>query len=149
MGEEQDKFALAVIIFKLLNNGIHPFSGVPRKADSEMLTIQNRIEKYHYAYGLWPDAYQAPHPYSLHEYFDKETLELFERAFTKGGDRPSAYEWQEHLWKLMHSLKQCKKTIITFISPPKAAACALPKKNSIMICTTSRNKRKPRKKYAA
>lgn len=109
MGEEQDKFALAVIIFKLLNNGIHPFSGVPRKADSEMLTIQNRIEKYHYAYGLWPDAYQAPHPYSLHEYFDKETLELFERAFTKGGDRPSAYEWQEHLWKLMHSLKQCKK----------------------------------------
>ena len=30
MGEEQDKFALAVMIFKLLNNGIHPFSGVPR-----------------------------------------------------------------------------------------------------------------------
>lgn len=25
MGEEQDKFALAVILFKLLNNGIHPF----------------------------------------------------------------------------------------------------------------------------
>lgn len=109
MGEEQDKFALAVIIFKLLNNGIHPFSGVPRKNDSEMLTIQNRIEKYHYAYGLWPDTYQAPHPYSLHEYFDKETLELFERAFTKGANRPSAYEWQEHLWKLMHHLKQCKK----------------------------------------
>lgn len=31
MGEEQDKFALAVIIFKLLNNGIHPFSGVAKK----------------------------------------------------------------------------------------------------------------------
>lgn len=109
MGEEQDKFALAVIIFKLLNNGVHPFSGVPRKADSEMLTIQNRIEQYHYAYGLWPDSYQEPHPYSLHEYFDKATLELFERAFAKGGNRPSAYEWQEHLYKLMHSLKQCKK----------------------------------------
>lgn len=108
MGEEQDKFALAVIIFKLLNNGIHPFSGVPRKNDEEMLTIQNRIEQYHYAYGLWADAYQAPHPYSLHEYFDKESLELFERAFSKGGKRPSAYEWQEHLWKLMHNLKQCK-----------------------------------------
>ena len=109
MGEEQDKFALAVIIFRLLNNGIHPFSGVPRKNDGEMLTIQNRIEKYHYAYGLWPDSYQAPHPYSIHEYFSKETLELFERAFTKGSERPSAYEWQEHLWKLMHNLKQCKK----------------------------------------
>lgn len=109
MGEEQDKFALAVIIFKLLNNGIHPFSGVPRKNDEEMLTIQNRIEKYHYAYGLWPDVYQAPHPYSVHEYFDKPTLELFERAFTKGQNRPSAYEWQEHLWKLMHQMKTCKK----------------------------------------
>ncbi len=108
MGEEQDKFALAVIIFKLLNNGIHPFSGTPRKNDAEMLTIQNRIEAYHYAYGLWPDKYQAPHPYSLHEYFDKATLEMFERAFTKGGDRPSAYEWQEHLWKLMHNLRPCK-----------------------------------------
>src|SRR5574344_646945 len=63
MGEEQDKFALAVIIFKLLNNGIHPFSGTPRKNDAPDLTIQNRIEEYHYAYGLWPDTYQAPHPY--------------------------------------------------------------------------------------
>lgn len=109
MGEEQDKFALAVIIFKLLNNGIHPYSGMPRKADAEMLTIQNRIEQYHYAYGLWPDTYQEPHPYSLHEYFDKTTLEMFERAFAKGGQRPSAYEWQEHLYKLMHRLKACKK----------------------------------------
>ena len=109
MGEEQDKFALAVIIFRLLNNGIHPFSGTPRKNDGEMLTIQDRIEQYHYAYGLWPDTYQAPHPYSIHEYFDKDTLEMFERAFTKSGNRPTAQEWQDHLWKLMHHLKICKK----------------------------------------
>jgi len=109
MGEEQDKFALAVMIFKLLNNGIHPFSGVPRKNDSAMLTIQNRIEEYHYAYGLWPDSYQAPHPYSIHEYFDKKTLELFERAFVRGMERPSAKEWQEHLRALVPQLKPCKK----------------------------------------
>ncbi len=109
MGEEQDKFALAVMIFKLLNNGIHPFSGVPRKNDGEMLTIQNRIEQYHYAYGLWPDTYQAPHPYSLHEYFDKKTLELFERVFARGEKRPSAQEWQEHLHNLLHNMKPCKK----------------------------------------
>lgn len=109
MGEEQDKFALAVMIFKLLNNGIHPFSGIPRKSDVEMLTIQNRIENYHYAYGLWPDSYQAPHPYTIHEYFDKKTLELFERAFVKGEERPSAKEWQEHLWHVMHHLKPCRK----------------------------------------
>lgn len=109
MGEEQDKFALAVMIFKLLNNGIHPFSGVPRKAESKMLSIQERIEKYHYAYGLWPDNYQAPHPYSIHEYFDKKTLELFERAFAKGQNRPTAKEWQDHLWELLRTMKTCKK----------------------------------------
>lgn len=108
MGEEQDKFALAVIIFKLLNNGIHPFSGVPRK-NNDMLTIQQRIEDYHYAYGSWLDKYQAPHPYSLHEYFDKKTLDMFDRAFMCGQERPSAKEWQDHLWYLLHNLKQCKQ----------------------------------------
>ncbi len=108
MGEEQDKFALAVIIFKLLNNGIHPFSGVPRK-NNDMLTIQQRIEDYHYAYGSWMDRYQAPHPYSLHSYFDKKTLDLFDRAFMCGQERPTAKEWQEHLWYLLHNLKACKK----------------------------------------
>ncbi|MFV0626085.1 MAG: protein kinase domain-containing protein [Alphaproteobacteria bacterium] len=109
MGEEQDKFALAVIIFRLLNGGIHPYSGTPRKTDAKMLTIQERIEEFHYAYGLWPDTYQAPHPYSIHEYFDKKTLEFFERAFTKNQKRPDAKEWKEHIWELLHNLKTCKK----------------------------------------
>jgi hypothetical protein len=108
MGEEQDKFALAVIIFKLMNNGIHPFSGIPRK-ENEMLPLQTRIEQYHYAYGLWPDSYQAPHPYSMHEYFDKKTLELFDRAFLKNQVRPTAREWEEHLKNLLANLKPCKK----------------------------------------
>ena len=51
--------------------------------EDEVAGLKTRIEKYHYAYGLWPDKYQYPHPYSIHEYFNKETLELFERAFTK------------------------------------------------------------------
>ncbi len=108
MGEEQDKFALAVIIFKLLNEGIHPFSGVPRKSVN-MLSIQERIADYHYAYGMWQDTYQAPHPYSIHDYFDKNTMVLFERAFTKGNERPSALEWQSLLEYLVKNRKQCKK----------------------------------------
>ncbi len=108
MGEEQDKFALAVIIFRLLNEGIHPFAGTPRK-NSDMQSIQERIFNHHYAYGIWPDEYQAPNPYSIHEYFDKETLNLFERAFTKGNTRPSAIEWQNRLEFILKNLKRCKK----------------------------------------
>ncbi len=109
MGEEQDKFALAVILFKLMNNGIHPFSGTPRRQGTQNLTIQERIAGYHYAYGSWADLYQAPHPYSIHNYFARDTLELFDRAFVKGMKRPSAAEWERHLRHLLQNLRQCKK----------------------------------------
>lgn len=110
MGEEQDKFALAVIIFKLLNEGIHPYSGVPRKKEN-MLSLQERIAGNHYAYGMWPDNYQAPHPYSIHNYFHKDTLNLFERAFAQNTNRPTALEWQAHLDFLLNKKNhfRCKK----------------------------------------
>ena len=97
MGEEQDKFALAVIIFKLLNEGIHPFSGSPRKND-QMLSIQERIAEYHYAYGIWPDSYQAPHPYSIHDYFDKSTMNLFERGLFDRTRKTMQKKSQSHLF---------------------------------------------------
>lgn len=109
MGEEQDKFALAVIIFKLLNNGIHPFSGVAKKKADSTLSIQERIEHYHYAYGIWSDSYQSPHPYSIHEFLPQSTMKLFDRAFVKGQKRPSAQEWQIELDYLLKNLKHCKK----------------------------------------
>ena len=109
MGEEQDKFALAVIIFKLLNNGIHPFSGVVKKNADSNLSIQERIANYHYAYGMWGDSYQAPHPYSIHEFLPQSTMKLFDRAFVKGQKRPTALEWQAELDYLLKNLKHCKK----------------------------------------
>ena len=140
MDEDQDRFALAVIIFRLLNNGIHPFSGTPKNS-SEMLTIQSRIERYHYAYGLWPDKYQAPHPYSIHEYFHKDTLELFERAFAKGEKRPSAYEWQEHLWRLMHSIKPCKhNTDHAYFTSKGCGLCSIEEKFSKNIKDIKKHK---------
>lgn len=109
MGEEQDKFALAVIIFKLLNNGIHPFSGVVKKNADSALSIQERIEQYHYAYGMWGDKYQAPHPYSIHAFLPQSTMTLFDRAFVKGQKRPTAAEWQAELDFLLKNIKHCKK----------------------------------------
>ena len=109
MGEEQDKFALAVIIFKLLNNGIHPFSGVVKRNADSTLSIQERIEAYHYAYGMWGDTYQAPHPYSIHDFLPQSTMKLFDRAFVKGQKRPTAAEWQAELDFLLKNLKRCKK----------------------------------------
>ena len=143
MGEEQDKFALAVIIFKLLNEGIHPFSGTPRKND-QMLSIQERIAAYHYAYGMWPDNYQYPHPYSMHDYFDKETMNLFERAFGKGLNRPTALEWQTHLDYLLHNYKKCKKDRNHIYFTPKGCGlCMINEKFKLQIDNYKKQQQEP------
>jgi len=145
MGEEQDKFALAVIIFKLLNEGIHPFSGTPRQT-GDMLSIQERIAGYHYAYGFWPDNYQMPNPYSIHDYLDKETMNLFERAFTKGGERPSALEWQTHLAYLLdrNHFKQCKKDKNHIYFTPKGCGlCIVAEKFKEQVENYKKQQEKP------
>lgn len=145
MGEEQDKFALAVIIFKLLNEGIHPFSGTPRNKKDLMLSIQERIANYHYAYGIWPDTYQAPHPYSIHDYFDKTTMTLFERAFTKGNERPSALEWQSQLEYILKHLKQCKKDPNhVYFTPKGCGLCMVNEKLRANLDNIKKQKEEPK-----
>lgn len=143
MGEEQDKFALAVIIFKLLNEGIHPFSGVPHK-NEDMLSIQERIAGYHYAYGMWPDPYQSPHPYSIHDYLDRTTMNLFERAFNKGTERPTAREWQQHLDYLYEHRRQCKKNPDHIYFTPKGCGlCMVEEKFRLKLDDYKKQQEKP------
>ena len=148
MGEEQDKFALAVIIFKLLNNGIHPFAGTLRKKDSTPLDIQTRIEQYHYPYGIWPDEYQDPHPYSIHAYFSPETLKLFDRAFVKNQQRPSAKEWYEHLKFLSNEKhqKQCpKNSDHVYFTNKGCGLCAVEDKFQHRLQDLKKEKEEPQK----
>lgn len=100
LGEEQDRFALAVVLFQLLNNGVHPFQGVPTKRGMQLGTEQERINAGLYAYDASPNPYQGPSPASLHESLEDKTRALFHRAFT-GRRRPSAREWRDHLRELI------------------------------------------------
>ena len=144
MGEEQDLFALAVIIFKLLNNGIHPFSGSPRKKEFDMLSIQERIDNNYYAYGMWPDKYQAPHPDSIHEYFERKTLDMFERAFSKDPHRPTAKEWYIHLNELSHNLKPCKKNPDhAYFTNKGCGLCAVEERVKIRLTQIKKEKTEP------
>lgn len=99
LGEEQDRFSLAVIIFRLLNNGIHPFQGVDQ-ADHPT-NLQDRIFAGLYAYGMKSHRSVDPAPSSIHAYLETTTRALFDRAFTKPQDRPSAAEWRDHLNKFI------------------------------------------------
>ena len=94
--ERQDRFALAVVIFQLLNFGIHPFSGRPA-SEAVPTDLPERIRGQWYAYGLQVNAAIAPNPASGHEAMPVLLRSMFDRAFTSMEARPDALEWSRVL----------------------------------------------------
>ena len=94
----QDRFALAVVIFQLLNFGIHPYSGRP--ANAQVPTdILGRIRDGCYAYGIKRHKQLAPNATSGHALMPPELRAMFDRAFSPSPkpQRPSAADWAQLL----------------------------------------------------
>jgi len=91
----QDNFALAVIIFRLINNGIHPFQA---SLKTKQLTIQEMVTKKKYAYSLEGPKNLIPSQYSIHNYLPEDLRSLFDQAFTQK-HRPSAESWKKAIHK--------------------------------------------------
>ncbi|MCC7641809.1 MULTISPECIES: hypothetical protein [unclassified Janthinobacterium] len=94
----QDRFALAVVIFQLLNFGIHPYSGRP--ANAQVATdIPGRIRDGCYAYGVKRHKQLAPNATSGHALMPPELRAMFDRAFSPSPkpQRPSAADWAQLL----------------------------------------------------
>ena len=102
---EQDKFSLAVILFQLLNNGLHPYQGRPIANDVPP-SIGERIAEGLYCYGRKKNRRQEPAAQTMHEYFEDSTRDLFDRAFESGRARPSAREWVDHFGVLTDQKSQ-------------------------------------------
>ena len=102
LGEPQDRFALAVVVFQLLGNGLHPFQGVPNRAARDVPTTNGeRIAAGLYPYGSGARTL-APPPASPFAFLDTRTQTLFDRAFDASPDaRPSAADWRDHLRALL------------------------------------------------
>lgn len=93
----QDRFALAVVIFQLLNFGIHPYSGRPANAQVPA-DIPGRIRDGYYAYGVKRHKAIAPNVTSGHALMPPELRALFDRAFAGAASkRPSASDWAQLL----------------------------------------------------
>lgn len=91
--ESQDRFGLGVIIFRLLNLGLHPYDGLPldNRVPNER---QEKIAENLYAYGLTPHPRMAPRKQSIHECIPIELRKMFDRAFVgRTSQRPSAKDW--------------------------------------------------------
>ena len=91
--ERQDRFALAVIIFKLLNFGIHPYSGIAKERNAPT-DLEGKIAKGLYAYSVTANPKIDPMSVSAHHCLPDEIREMFDRAFSANFyQRPSAREW--------------------------------------------------------
>jgi DNA-binding helix-hairpin-helix protein with protein kinase domain len=92
--ESQDRFALATIIFRLLNYGIHPFTGVAAARRPYPAELAGRIQQGLYPYGLRPLAGMRATPASVHSCFPPAIRAYFDAAFAAGtASRPSARDW--------------------------------------------------------
>jgi DNA-binding helix-hairpin-helix protein with protein kinase domain len=106
---EQDLFGLAVLVFLLLMEGVHPFSGIDPGV-AEPGTIQQRVISGAFAYApgskLLPMR-TAPGFETLHP----ELRELFIRCFVDGHSkpdaRPSASDWKRALSTAAKELRNC------------------------------------------
>jgi serine/threonine protein kinase len=112
LGEPQDRYALAVLLFQLLNRGTHPFQGIPLDDTVEAATNDEKAARGLYPHGLQPHPSLKPRPHSIHEQFDDGLRSLFDNAFLGNANyRPSASDWANKLDLLLISkaLVRCDK----------------------------------------
>lgn len=90
---QQDYFALAVLIFRLFNNGVHPFQAGMKRSNK---TINEMIYRKYYAYGLSGNRGLIPSRFSEHEAWPKDLREAFDQAF-RSRKRPTCDDWTKLL----------------------------------------------------
>lgn len=105
-----DRFGLAVLIFRLLFMGRHPYAGIP--TGSEQFEIAEAIKRFLFAFSpkSWSSGVnQPPHSLTLNA-LPARISGLFERAFLsdsiKQDARPTGREWANELRILLSSLRR-------------------------------------------
>src|SRR5262249_1383015 len=88
-GEMHDRFALATIIFMLLNRGLPPYQGIMSFDEPGTETLGGKIKNNLYPYGAGKGRIVPPKD-SLYPFLPNETKALFDRAFPGPNARPSA-----------------------------------------------------------
>lgn len=108
---DHDSFGLAVLIFRLLFMGRHPFAG--RFTGQGDPSPEQAIREFRFAYG--PGAasrgmIQPPASLSL-DSVPSQIARMFELAFLQPTNRPKPSEWVSALTDLSKSLKKCDQNL--------------------------------------
>lgn len=101
LDDRTDRYALAVLLFQVLNNGQHPYQGKPLMR-TDQWNISFCVANGLYPYGSKPHPEVAPSPASLHDCLLLGTLSMFERALAgPPALRPTAAQWAAHFEGLL------------------------------------------------
>jgi serine/threonine protein kinase len=108
---KQDLFALSVVIFQLLNYGIHPFSGIITLGDTAT-TTDDKVSQGYYPYGLNLHPRIKPLNFSAHNFLPSNLRVLFDKAFTLNSSYPPKVdEWIHEFEDIISNqkLQKCLK----------------------------------------
>ena len=105
-----DLFGLAVLIFKTLFMGRHPYAGIPLQQAGDFV-LEKAITNYMFAFSPKSPSLglrAPPHCLDLSA-FPQSYGELFERAFMRGSEngRPMAADWAQAMETLLKNIAKC------------------------------------------
>ena len=121
-----DAFGLAVMIFRLLTDGEHPFVGSKNATGAD--DIGKRIENHQYPlYDRDPRATQfniPPRYWSARRSLPSNVRDAFAQAFNDSGrPRPTAKEWADLLYAGHKTMTHCPNGHTTFAPPAACREC--------------------------
>jgi hypothetical protein len=95
--QTQDCYAYAVLVFQLLNYGIHPFQCVSAGSDDEISTNDAKAKHYLYAYGPpTPGSPIRPLRQSVHECWPAALRDMLSAAFTADRVPLPVADWERY-----------------------------------------------------
>ncbi|HYH64015.1 MAG TPA: hypothetical protein VD866_04885 [Urbifossiella sp.] len=111
--EAHDRFALGVLLFQMLMEGVHPFDG-GLTGSAQPLSREEMIAGGHYAYARTPKASVSRRPTAPpFELLPPALRDLFGRCFEGGyaspAARPAALDWVRDLLRIEEDLVTCRR----------------------------------------
>ena len=124
--QEDDAFGLAVLIFKLQMDGVHPFASTSDPERNQSISLADKIRREYFPYnesGHTPEEHQPSRPYrEAWQDLDFRLRHLFRRAFdpqaTASEPRPDANEWATELNRLIRNPPKRRRPEVQ-TTPPK------------------------------
>ena len=117
--QDDDLFALAVLVYQLLFQGHHPFAGNYTREHTDINTLADRIRLGTFAHGPQTKVTHRPVAATALIWSDTPLKKQFQAAFRRRGSRTSAQEWADAIQEASATLTTCSASPlhIYFASP--------------------------------